>query len=140
MSKKEYIVEHFTKDEEIIRDYKELIRPLKERFRFMIYYNTLLSLGLLYYFKNLLYIAERFYPNRRKGLHNVVLIGTLHCFGLITLLLGGNCLALGLNPREFHRKYKELDKKMMLKDPYYEVTKINEVLDIYQIYKNNNNK
>ncbi len=132
-------MEHFTSDEEIIKDYKELFKPFKERFRYMIYYNTLLSLGLLYYFKNALNIAERFYPNRRKGMHNLVLIGTLHCFAFSTALLGGNCLVMGLNPWEFHRKYKELDKKMMTKDPYYEVTKINEVLDMYHTFKNRDN-
>ena len=136
MSKKEFVIEYFTSDEEIIKEYKDLFRPFKQRFRYTIYYNTLLSLGLFYYFKNAISIGEKYYPNKRKGFHNMILISTLHAIVFSFLLIGGNTLVLGINPIEFNKRYKELDRKMMEKDPYFELTKINEVLELYNKFKN----
>jgi hypothetical protein len=137
---KQYLVEYFITDDEIINEYKELFRPFKERLRYTIYFNTLLSIALFFYFKKATYYSEILYPNRRRGLHNLILISSLHAFAFTGLLFGGNCLVLGINPITFSRKYKELDRKMIAKDPYYQVTQLNEALDMINTIRDKNKK
>jgi hypothetical protein len=138
--RKQYLVEYFINDEDIIKEYKELFRPFRERFRFTIYYNTLLSIALFFYFKKATYYGEKFYPNRRRGLHNLILISTIHALLFTGLLFGGNCLMLGINPITFSKKYKELDRKMIQKDPYYQITQLNEALDMFNTIRDKNKK
>lgn len=112
-----YFIEHFVKDKEIIDEYKDLFKPFKQRGRFMIFYTTFLCTALFYYAKNVNYYAEKYYPNKRKGLHNLVLISMIHCFLFSGLLIGGNFAIIGITPSTFMNRYKQLDEKIIAQEP-----------------------
>lgn len=120
--KDQYFIEHFVTDKELISEYKELFKPFKQRGRYMLFYTTFLCIGLFYYAKNVTYYAEKFYFNKRKGIHNLFLLSIAHSLGFTFLLIGGNCLIMGINPRKFYQKYRELDEKILSKDPNPDMT------------------
>lgn len=116
------LTEHMIDDPILLQEYKDLHKPFKTRAKFTIYYNTLLFFGLFYYSKNAKFYGDKFYPNRRKGLKNLILISLIHCFIFSSILFAGNCLIIGVNPFTWWKRYKELDRKLIEKDPYKDLT------------------
>ena len=120
--KDKYFIEHFVNDKELIDEYKELFRPFKQRGRYMLFYTTFLCIGLFYYAKNVNYYAEKYFAKQRKGLHNLFLLSIAHCLGFTFLLIGGNCLIMGISPNKFMKRYREIDEKILAKDPNLDMT------------------
>lgn len=116
LEKKDYVMEYFVKDENVIKEYKQLMRPIRDRALYTIYFDTFMCFLIYQYAKRVNYYAERFYPNRRKGVGNLIVISTVHAIGVSALFLVGNFAILGINPFRFYKKYKEIDEKIMQED------------------------
>jgi hypothetical protein len=119
---KEYLIEHYVDDPEIIKEFKELFNPIKKRLKFTFYYNIAICFLSVLYAKNLGFYITKYLPKINKGLFNLVLFSSCHAFFFSGLLIGGNLAILGINPRKFMSKYKELDEKIMSKDPYRDLS------------------
>lgn len=57
-----------------------------------------------------------------KSLLNLVLFSSVHAIGFSAILIGGNLAILGINPKKFFAKYREIDEKIMATDPYKDLT------------------
>lgn len=122
INNKEYLMEHYVDDPEIIKEYKDLFSPIKKRLKYTFYFNIgVCSLSVLYA-KNLGFYIGKYFPNFKKGLLNLVLISSFHAIAFSAILIGGNLAILGIQPRKFMQKYRELDEKIMSTDPYKNLT------------------
>ncbi len=122
INKKEYLIEHYVEDEKIIEEYKELFAPIKKRLKYTFYFNVALCSFSLIYAKNLGFYLSKYFPNISKSLLNLVLFSSLHAVGFSAVLIGGNLAILGINPKKFLAKYREIDEKIMATDPYKDLT------------------
>jgi len=68
------------------------------------------------YGQNVNTYMKKYFKNRMKGIFNLILFATLHSVGICTLLIGGNCLVLGINPITFIRKHKEITERIIEKE------------------------
>jgi len=93
-----------------------LIKPLRKRFKYTIYYNALFLVVMFKYGQNVNTYMKKYFKNRMKGIFNLILFATLHSVGICTLLIGGNCLVLGINPITFIRKHKEITERIIEKE------------------------
>ncbi len=122
INNKEYLIEHYVDDPEIIKEYKELFTPIKKRLKYTFYYNVAVCSLSIIYAKNLGFYITKYFPNMGKGLLNLVLFSTFHAFAFSGILIGGNLAILGINPKKFMKKYREIDEKIMSNDPYKDLT------------------
>lgn len=120
--KVEFIMENYIEDPVLLKDYRELFLPLKKRGQYVIIYSTLCFFGAFQYIKNLNYYMNKFFKNRKPGLVSLLRISSIHVATFFTILLGGNCLALQLNPYTFISKMRELDERMLAADPNSQMT------------------
>lgn len=118
----EYYIEHFVKDEDLIREYKELYAPFKNRGKYCLFYSTLILLGSYKYCQNINFFMNKFFPNRKSTFGNLLKISLIHTSIFTILFFSGNIFALGINPKEFYRKMKIIDKKMIDIDPNANLT------------------
>ncbi len=93
-----------------------LIKPLRKRFKYTIYYNALFLVVMFKYGQNVNTYMKKYFKNKMKGIFNLILFATLHSVGICTLLIGGNCLVLGINPITFIRKHKEITERIIEKE------------------------
>lgn len=122
INNKEYLIEHYVDDQEIIKEYKDLFSPIKKRLKYTFYYNVGVCTISLMYAKNLGFYLSKYFPNMGKSLLNLVVFSSIHAIGFSTILIGGNLLILGINPKKFIAKYREIDEKIMSADPYKDLT------------------
>jgi len=122
INKKDYLIEHYVQDEKIIKEYKELFEPIKKRLKYTFYFNVALCTFSLMYAKNLGFYLGKYFPNMSKSLLNLVLFSSVHAIGFSAILIGGNLAILGINPKKFLAKYREIDEKIMATDPYKDLT------------------
>lgn len=122
INRKEYLIEHYVKDERIIQEYKELFAPIKKRLKYTFYFNVAICTLSLMYAKNLGFYLSKYFPNMSKSLLNLVLFSSVHAIGFSAILIGGNLAILGVNPKKFLAKYREIDEKIMATDPYKDLT------------------
>lgn len=122
MNSKEYLMEHYVQDEQIIKEYKELFAPIKKRLKYTFYFNVAVCSFSLMYAKNLGFYLTKYFPNMTKSLLNLVLFSSVHAIGFSAILIGGNLAILGVNPKKFLAKYREIDQKIMSNDPYKDLT------------------
>jgi len=108
-----YIFDENTQESE---ELAALIKPIKKRFKYAIYYNSLFILFMYKYGQNVNSYMKRYFKNRMKGIFNLIMFATLHSIGICTLLIGGNCLVLGVNPIAFIRKHKEITERIIEKE------------------------
>ena len=90
-----------------------LFKPVKKRFKYTIYYNAFLIALSYKYGQNVNSLLKKYFPKRMRGIFNLILFATLHSFAFVFLLVGGNCLVLGLNPITFSRKHKEITERII---------------------------
>ena len=122
INQKEYLIEHYVEDEDIIKEYKDLFAPIKKRLKYTFYFNVAVCTFSLMYAKNLGFYLSKYFPNMSKSLLNLVLFSSVHAIGFSTILIGGNLAILGVNPKKFLAKYREIDEKIMATDPYKDLT------------------
>lgn len=122
INKKEYLIEHYVQDEQIIKEYKDLFTPIKKRLKYTFYFNVGICTFSLMYAKNLGFYLSKYFPNMSKSLLNLVLFSSAHAIGFSAILIGGNLAILGVNPKKFMAKYREIDEKIMATDPYKDLT------------------
>jgi hypothetical protein len=122
INQKEYLIEHYVEDEGIIKEYKDLFAPIKKRLKYTFYFNVAVCTFSLMYAKNLGFYLSKYFPNMSKSLLNLVLFSSVHAIGFSTILIGGNLAILGVNPKKFLAKYREIDEKIMATDPYKDLT------------------
>lgn len=129
-NKKEYLMESFVNDEDLIKEYKDLIDPIKRRGKYTLIYNTILCYASFQYAKNIdIYLIKYLPKNRKINLGNLMWLSLLHCFAFSTLLIGGNCLVLGVRPIKFLKKFKEINERILEKDQNQNMT-FNEFLNV----------
>lgn len=109
----DYIFEEHPEESE---ELAALIRPIRKRFKYTIYYNAIFLAVSFKYIQNVNYYMKKFFSNRKKGLLNLIFISTLHSFAFCSLLIGGNCLILGVNPIKLMRKHKEITDRIIEKE------------------------
>jgi hypothetical protein len=109
----EYIFDENTKDNE---ELAALIKPVKKRFKYTIYYNALLIAGFYKYGQNINKVMKRYFKNRMRGVMNMILFATFHSLFFSLLLIGGNCMVLGINPISFIRKHREITERIIEKE------------------------
>ena len=112
------LMEYFITDEKLLQEHRDLHKPYKQRFKFTVFWDLVWFMGILLYSRNIHYYAARFYPNRRKGLGNLVLISGIHCLVFMSTLVAGNFLVMGINPYTFLKKTKDLNKRIVEADAY----------------------
>ncbi len=122
INKIEYLMEHYVQDEAIIKEYKDLFAPIKKRLKYTFYFNVAICTFSLMYAKNLGFYLSKYFPNMSKSLLNLILFSSLHALGFSAILIGGNLAILGVNPKKFLTKYREIDEKIMATDPYKDLT------------------
>lgn len=122
INNKEYLIEHYVEDPEIVKEYKDLFQPIKKRLKYTFYYNVAVCAISVYYAKNLEFFLSKYFPKMKKGLMNLVLFSSFHAIAFSAILIGGNFAILGINPRKFMDKYREIDDKIMSTDPYKDLT------------------
>ncbi len=113
---------YFVGDLKILDEVKELNRPINNRLKYTVFVDVLWFMGLIIYARNTQYYAEKYYPKKRRGIGNLLLISAFHCTMFVTTLFLGNCLALWTNPITFWKKSKDLNQRMIESDPYKGVT------------------
>lgn len=62
INKKEYLIEHYVQDENIIKEYKELFEPIKKRLKYTFYFNVAVCTFSLMYAKNLGFYLGKYFP------------------------------------------------------------------------------
>lgn len=120
--KHEYFIEHFVKDKDLIREYKELHDPIKKRGKYCLVYSSIVMFLSFKYIQNLQYYTNKFFPNRGKGFMSLMWISSIHSLTFSFILLAGNLVVLGINPVTHIRKFKALDEKMLASDPNSNMT------------------
>ena len=93
-----------------------LIKPVRKRFKYTIYYNAIFMAVAYKYGQNVNTLMKRYFPNKMKGLVNLILFATLHSFAFCLLLIGGNCAVLGVNPFTFLKKHKAITDRIIEKE------------------------
>lgn len=109
----DYIFDENTQESE---ELAALIKPVRKRFKYTIYYNALLLLGFYKYGQNVNFWVKKYFKRRLRGVMGIILFSTLHSLVFCGLLIGGNCLVLGINPIKFQRKYKEITDRIIEKE------------------------
>ena len=109
----EYIFDENTSESKELDD---LIKPIKKRFKYTIYYNALFLAATYKYGQNMNRNVRKYYPKKMRGVKSMVLFATLHSLGFMGLLVGGNCLILGMNPFSFMRKHREITERIIEKE------------------------
>lgn len=115
---KRELVEYFIGDENLLKERRELIKPIKQRFKYTVFFDLAWFVGLLLYCRNINYYSAKFFPNRRKGLGNLILVSGIHTIMFISTLALGNLIMLRVNPLEYYRKSRDLNNRMIESDPY----------------------
>ena len=112
------LLEYFVNDENLLKEYRDLHKPLKQRFKYTVFFDLVWFMGILLYARNANYYGTILYPKRRKGVGNLILISGIHCIVFMSTLVAGNLLMLRLNPFSFWKKSRDLNKRMVEQDPY----------------------
>ena len=114
-SKKKFLADDYVKDPELLKEYHNLMTPLKKRAKYTFFYNmTILGIAM-WYSKNIVYFTAKFFPKRRRGSVNLVMLSLIHSIGFMSILVIGNMLILGVSP-SWYRKYRILDEKILTQD------------------------
>ena len=106
----DYIFDENTQESE---ELAALVKPVRKRFKYTLYYNALFLVGMYKYGQNVNNLMKRFFKKRMKGIFNLILFSTMHSVIICGLLIGGNCLVLGVNPISFARKHKEITDRII---------------------------
>ena len=112
------VQEYFIDDPSLIKEYKDLHKPFKQRLKYTAFWDILWFLGIVLYSKNIGYYQSLYLPNRKKGMGSLMFLSLAHCLAFMTTLAAGNCLILGINPVSFWKKSKDLNARMVENDPY----------------------
>lgn len=110
---KEYSIENFVDDEELINDYKKLNDGLKERFKYTLIWDTLVIYGSMSYIKNIEYYMDRYFPKRNNTFGSLLKVSLIHSLSFFTIFVCGNLLILQLNPFSYVREYKRINKRIL---------------------------
>ena len=110
---KEYSIENFVDDEELINDYKKLNDGLKERFKYTLIWDTLVIYGSMTYIKNIEYYMDRYFPKRNNTFGSLLKVSLIHSLSFFTIFVCGNLLILQLNPFSYVREYKRINKRIL---------------------------
>jgi len=116
--KRKELTEYFIGDQNLLKERKELIEPIKKRLKYTVFYDLCWFLGLIVYCRNINYYSVKYFPKRRKGIGNLLLVSAIHTIGFVVTLAIGNLLVLRVNPYTFYIKSRDLNKRLIESDPY----------------------
>ena len=119
--KTKFLADDYVKDPELLKEYHDLMTPVKRRMKFTFFYNMTMLGVALWYSKNIVYFTAKFFPNRRRGTGNLILLSLIHSVTFMSILVFGNMVILGTSPAWF-RKYREIDNKMIGQDGQNDLT------------------
>jgi hypothetical protein len=111
------ITEYLITDKTLLKEYKDFDRPFKQRFKYTVFFDVIWFMGIIVYARNVNYYASKFYPKKRKGLGNLLLISFFHCGLFVVSFALGNLIILGINPVSYYKKKKILNEKLLENDP-----------------------
>ena len=64
--KHEFFIESYIDDPVLLKEYREMFMPFKQRGQYALMYTTLCCLGAFQYIKNLNYYMNKFFKNRKR--------------------------------------------------------------------------
>lgn len=133
---KEYSIENFVEDEELINDYRKLNDGLKERFKYTLVWDTLVIYGSMTYIKNIEYYMDRYFPKRSNTFGSLLKVSLIHSLSFFTIFICGNLLILQLNPVSYVREYKRINKRVLELNKQEDLN----MQDLWNLVNNKDNK
>ena len=109
---KEFILEYFVEDQNLVNEYKEHLKPIRNRFKYTLFWDTLVIYMSFQYVKNLDYYLDKFFPKRVNTFGCLMKVSSLHTFTFFALIIAGNCAILGIRPIKWLKKTSELNRRM----------------------------
>lgn len=133
---KEYSIENFVEDEELINDYRKLNDGLKDRFKYTLVWDTLVIYGSMTYIKNIDYYMDRYFPKRSNTFGSLLKVSLIHSLSFFTIFICGNLLILQLNPVSYVREYKRINKRVLELNKQEDLN----MQDLWNLVNNKDNK